>query len=77
MQDRTSYSYRADLPGSRPDMQTKGGMARDAFKRVRMSPYIREQTQDRSQDGGDTRERFKTEHRKPAPSPKPKPSRSM
>lgn len=35
MQDRTSYSYRADTPGSNPDMYQVGGMARDAFKRMR------------------------------------------
>ena len=45
MNDRTSHSYRADLPGSRPDMHKVGGMSREEFKRVRCSPYIREHAQ--------------------------------
>lgn len=45
MQDRTSHSYRADTPGSNPDMYQKGGQAREAFRKARMSPYIRQETQ--------------------------------
>ena len=48
MKDRTSFSYRAPMPGERPDMHKNGGMSRDEFKRVRCSPYVREHSQDRS-----------------------------
>lgn len=47
MTDRTSYSYRADMPGSNPDMYQIGGKAREAFKQERMSPYIARQSQSR------------------------------
>jgi len=53
MNDRASYSYRADLPGSRPDMHKVGGMSREEFKRVRCSPYIREHAQVREDSRSD------------------------
>lgn len=52
MNDRTSYSYRADTPGSNPDMYQIGGKAREAFKRERMSPYIARQNQSRDDGSG-------------------------
>jgi len=76
MQDRTSYSYRANLPGGTPDMSANGGKAREAFREARASPYIREQsnklsqgTSDGSQDDG--RKAFRAKRRKPQPAPSP------
>jgi len=77
MQDRTSWSYRANLPGGNPDMYKEGGKARDAFKEARASPYVREQagklTQQSSEGtSGGQRQGFKSKRRKARPAPRPR-----
>lgn len=73
MNDRTSYSYRATLPGGTPDMHKNGGMSRDEFKRVRCSPYIREhsqgQTRDGDEGGGGHHPQTKHSRKRRAPAP--------
>lgn len=76
MQDRTSYSYRAGLPGSIPDMYAEGGRAREAFRETRMSPYMREHSKRPSQgrsegSQGDGRNAFRAKRSKPLPAPSP------
>lgn len=76
MQDRTSWSYRANLPGGSPDMYKEGGKAREAFREARCSPYIRENSQNRSGtqsqgSDGHTRKAFKAKRRTPNPVPSP------
>ncbi len=77
MNDRTSYSYRATLPGGTPDMHKNGEMSRDEFKRVRCSPYIREhsrgQTRDGDQDDGEHSAQTKPSRKRRAPAPTLKP----
>lgn len=82
MQDRTSHSYRADLPGGNPDMYAKGGKAREAFREARTSPYIREHAtnpargkSDGSQDDG--RKAFRAKRSKPLPAHSPNRGPSM
>ena len=71
--DRTSFSYRASLPGRSPDMDAQGGKARDAFKQARTSPYIREQIEKRAQHGeSDRRERFIKDRQSPIPTNTPR-----
>ncbi|WP_298307670.1 hypothetical protein [uncultured Erythrobacter sp.] len=73
MTDRTSWSYRANLPGGNPDMYKEGGKARDAFKDARCSPYIREQTEQGTQSGDEqARQRFRTKRRTPKPALTPR-----
>ena len=74
MQDRTSHSYRASLPGSTPDIYANGGKAREAFREARSSPYIREHSsklaQGKSGDSQeDARKAFRAKRRKPQPAP--------
>lgn len=82
MQDRTSFSYRANLPGGNPDMYSEGGKAREAFREARMSPYIREHSnrpsQSRSEGSQDDgRKAFRAKRRKPHPAPSPSRGPSM
>ena len=74
MQDRTSWSYRANLPGGNPDMYKEGGKAREAFREARTSPYIREHAQGQSgsseeNEGRGSRDKFRAKRRKPFPAP--------
>ena len=73
MQDRTSHSYRADTPGSNPDMYSQGGKAREAFREARCSPYVRQESQKQSQ--GTTKEQFKARRQASMPAPQPMPGR--
>ena len=50
MSDRTSFTYRADMPGSNPDMNQIGGTARDAFMRARDANALEQDTQSRSEE---------------------------
>ena len=71
--DRTSFSYRANLPGRSPDMNAQGGKARQAFRDARASPYIREQTDDRNRHSeSGSRERFIRDRQQPMPTNTPK-----
>lgn len=78
MKDRTSHSYRADTPGSNPDMYQIGGQLREAFKQERCSPYIAKQMQTAAQgDDGHipTKAQFKTKRRAPTRARSRAPSR--
>lgn len=74
MQDRTSWSYRANLPGGNPDMYKEGGKAREAFREARTSPYIREHAQSQTgsseeREDNSSRDNFRAKRRKPFPAP--------
>ena len=76
MKDRTSYSYRGDTPGPKPDMYSQGGKAREAFKQARCSPYIRQEAQQQNQgSSAPSKEQFKAKRSAPAPTLKPSRSR--
>lgn len=71
--DRTSFSYRASLPGNNPNMNAQAGKARQAFKHARTSPYVREQIEKRSEHGeSDRREKFNRDRKAPIPTNTPK-----